>query len=214
MVLLLLLLNRLQLTEESGRTHSAESTIGKSLGSTLGGIDTVGKGELNSLLCELSTVGPLKLTSTKGSSTDDLDGTRTTTVTSSHLVVKLRHSSGELQVTVLAVHVVGSGTRVVTEPDSVVLDSTGVLLDKLDAVKNLTSGLLHLTELTHEVPELGLGSDRVGSEDNHAVSLGVGVLVSASLTADNLVLAHFSCSSHDYLYLRMMNKDVSSDACK
>ena len=167
----------------------------------------MGKGEPDLGLCELSTVGPLKLTSTNGSGTDDLDGTRTTTVTSSHLVVKLRHGSGELQVTVLAVHVVGSGTRVVTEPDSVVLDSTGVLLDKLDAVKNLTSGLLHLTELTHEVPELGLGSDRVGGEDNHTVSLGVGVLVSSSLTADNLVLAHLSSSSHGYLYLWMMNKD-------
>lgn len=162
----------------------------------------MGKGEPDLLLCKLSTVGPLELTSTEGSGTDDLDGTRTTTVTSSHLVVKLRHSSRELQVTVLAVHVVGSRARVVTEPDSVVLDGTGVLLNNLDAVKNLSSGLLHLTELTHEVPELGLGSNRVGSEDNHAVSFGVGVLVSSSLTADNLVLAHFSSSSHDYyLYL-------------
>ena len=150
----------------------------------------MGKGEPDILLCELSTVGPLEFTSTDGSGTDDLDGTRTTTVTSSHLVIKLSNSSRELQVTVLAVHVVGSRTRVVTEPDSVVLDGTGVLLDKLDAVKDLTSGLLHLTELTHEVPELGLGSDRVGGEDNHTVCLGVWVLLGGSLTADHLVLTH------------------------
>lgn len=180
------------------RTHSGESAVGKSLGSTLSGIDTVRKRELNLLLCELSTIGPLELTSTEGSGTDDLDRTRTTTVTSSHLIVKLRNSTGELQVTVLAVHVVGSGTRVITEPDSVVLDSTGVLLNELDAVKNLTGGLLHLTELTHEVPELGLGGNRVGGKDDHAVSLGVGVLLRGSLTADHLVLAHFSSSSHDY----------------
>ncbi len=148
------------------------------------------KGEPNVPLCELSTVGPLKFTSTKGSSADDLDGTRTAAVTSGHLVVKLRYSTSELQVTVLAVHVVGTRTRIVTEPDSVVLDSTGVLLDKLDAVKNLTGGLLHLTELTQEVPELGLGSDRVRGEDNHTVCLGVWVLLCGSLTADHLVLTH------------------------
>ena len=150
------------------------------------------------LLGKLSSIGPPKFTGTDRSSADDLDRPRTTTVTSSHLVIKLRHGSSELQVTVLAVHVVGSGARVVTEPDSVVLDGAGVLLDKLDAVKNLTSGLLHLTELTHEVPELGLGSHRVGGEDNHTVGLGVGVLLSGSLTADHLVLAHDSSSSHDF----------------
>ncbi len=167
----------------------------------------MGKWEPDVLLCELGSVGPLEVTSTDGSSTDDLDGTRTTTVTSSHLVVKLRNSSRELQVTVLAVHVVCSGTRVVAKPDSVVLDGAGVLLDKLDAVKDLSGGLLHLTELTHEVPELGFGSNRVGSEDDHTVSFRVRVFVSASLTADNLVLAHFSSSSHDdLLYLWMMKK--------
>ena len=186
------------LTKVSGRTDSAESTVGEGLLSTLGRGHAVGKGEPDTTLGKLSTVGPVELTGSKSGSTDDLDGTRTTTVTSSHLIVQLGDSTDELHITVLAVHVVGSRSGVVTEPDSVVFDAAAVLLDDLDAVKDLTGGLLHLTELTHEVPELGLGGDVVRGEDNHAVCLGVGVFGGACLTADNLILAHLSSSSHDF----------------
>ena len=54
---------------------------------------------------------------------------------------------------VLPVHVVGSRSGVVSQPDPEVLDLEGVLLlDLLDG-DDLSGGLLELTQLTQEVPE-------------------------------------------------------------
>ena len=89
-----------------------------------------------------------------------------------------------------------SGTRVITEPDPVVLDGAGILLGELDAIEDLAGGLLHFTELTHKVPEFGLGDGGVGGEDDHAVGFGVGVFVGAGLAAHDLILAHFSGDRH------------------
>ena len=52
---------------------------------------------------------------------DDLNRTIASTVSSSHLLIALLHSSQKSRVTVLLVHVVSTGTRVVTQPDSIVL---------------------------------------------------------------------------------------------
>lgn len=57
-----------------------------------------------------------------------MDGPETGTVTSSHVRVQGLDSIGSGQLTVLLVHVVGTGSRVVSQPDTEVLDSLGVLL--------------------------------------------------------------------------------------
>ena len=54
-------------------------------------------------------------------SLDDLDGTITSTVSTSHFLVALLNSSEESVVTIFLVHVVSTGTRVVSQPDTVVL---------------------------------------------------------------------------------------------
>ncbi len=89
-------------------------------------------------------------------------------------------------VSVLSVHIVGARARVVLDPDAVVLHVASVLLSDLVDVEDLTSGLLHLSHLVHEIPEARLGDDRVGSEDLHAVGRGVGVGLGGSLAADDL----------------------------
>ena len=89
-----------------------------------------------------------------------------------------------------------AGTRVVTEPNPVVLDGTGVLLGEFDAIEDFSGGFLHFAELTHEVPEFGFGDGGVGGEDDHAVGFGVGVFVGAGFAAYHLVLAHFSRDCH------------------
>jgi hypothetical protein len=160
----------------------------------------VGKRELDILLSILHAVLTLEVLSSNDASPNDLNGTRPRTMPARHLIVDLGDSPGECEVTVFAVHVMGSGTGVVTEPDAVVLDDAGVLLYDLDAVEDLSGGLLHLTELVHEVPELGLGDGGVGCEDDHAVCLGVWVLVRGGLASDHLVLVHLSCNSH-FVYL-------------
>lgn len=53
---------------------------------------------------------------------DYLDGVSSGAMTSSHVAVALRHSSAHGQVSVLSVHVVSTGTRVVSQPDAKVLD--------------------------------------------------------------------------------------------
>jgi hypothetical protein len=52
-------------------------------------------------------------------------------VTSSHLIVQLRDSSSELNVSELAVLRREFRTRRVTQPDAVILDDASVLLNKL-----------------------------------------------------------------------------------
>ena len=57
-------------------------------------------------------------------------------------------------------------------------------------IKDLSGGLLHLSDLMHEVPKTGLGVDLIGSKDLHAVSRRVGVSVGGSLAANDLVETH------------------------
>lgn len=181
----------------------------------------MGQGELNLSLSKLHSVRPLEVFGGHGGGTDDLNGARAGAVTAGHLVVELGDGAGELEVAVLAVHVVGAGAGVVAEPDAVVLDGAGVLLGELYAVEDLAGGLLHFAELAHEVPEFGLGHRGVGGEDDHAVGFGVGVLVGAGLAAHYLVLAHFSGDSHCCVFvwifcglvcsIALMNEGVAAE---
>ncbi len=90
-------------------------------------------------------------------------------------------------VSVLTVHIVSAGARVILDPDAVVLDVASRLLGDLVNVQDLTGGLLHLSHLVHEIPEAGLGDNSVGSKELHSVSLGVGVSLSGSLATNDLV---------------------------
>lgn len=57
-------------------------------------------------------------------------------------------------------------------------------------VKNLAGGLLHLSDLMHEIPETRLGVDLVGSKDLHAVCRRIRIGIGGSLAADDLVETH------------------------
>ncbi len=54
-------------------------------------------------------------------------------------------------------------------------------------IKDLTSGLLHLSHLVHEVPEAGLGHDFIWCEDLHAIGRRILVVLGWCLAADNLI---------------------------
>lgn len=99
-------------------------------------------------------------------------------------------SAGELAI--LLVHVVSARARIVTNPDTKVLDLHGLLLEHLVAADDLTSGLLDLLHLLQEVEETGLGNDLVGRKDAHLVELLLtsGLVGSGELTTDDLVLVH------------------------
>ena len=134
-------------------------------------------------------------------SLDDLDGTITSTVSTSHFLVALLNSTEEGVITILLVHVVSTGTRVVSQPDTVVLDF-GVSLVNLQKSaitqqnsylvdsKNFTSTLLHLLESVHEVPVTGLSSDSVGSEKTHSVNFGFRVSFGRKSTTNNVIIVN------------------------
>ena len=92
-------------------------------------------------------------------------------------------------------------TRVVSQPDTVVLDF-GVSLVNLQKLameprnaylvdsKNFTSTLLHLLESVHEVPITGLSSDSVGSEKTHSVNFGFRVSFGRKSTTNNVIIVN------------------------
>ena len=192
------------LTEVSGGADGGERAVRERLLPPLRRVDPVWQREPDLPLGELHAVGPLELARAEGGRADDLDGAGAAAVAPGHLVVELGHGPDELQVAVLAVHVVRARPGIVAEPDAVVLHDAAVLLDDFDAVEDLAGRLLHLAELAHEVPELGLGGDGVGGEDDHAVGLGVGILLGRGLAADDLILAHQSGCGHDLLTNRVV----------
>lgn len=62
-----------------------------------------------------------------------VDGTEASTVAGSHVLVESLNGLSAGHLTELLVHVVGTGARVVAEPDTEVLDLEGALLGNLDA---------------------------------------------------------------------------------
>lgn len=105
----------------------------------------------------------------------------------SHVTVALGDCVADGQITVLAVHVVGARTRIVTQPDAEVLDADGsALVDLLDR-DDLTGGLLELLQLAQEIPETRLRDNVVRSEDSHLVEGSGGLLLSGQLAPDDFI---------------------------
>jgi len=149
----------------------------------------VWKGELEVLGEELFDVGA---TDVRGllnlDNLENVDGPEPGTMTSSHILVQGSNRVGAGHLTVLFVHVVGAGARVVADPDTEVLDLGGPLLVDLVKRHDLSSTLLDLPELFQEVPETGLRYNGVGSEEAHPVELRSGLGLRGEFPADDLIL--------------------------
>lgn len=68
-----------------------------------------------------------------------VDGAETGTVTSSHVLVERIDGIGSRHLSELLVHVVSSGARVVTDPDTEVLDFEWSLLGDLNQARKFLS---------------------------------------------------------------------------
>lgn len=161
--------------------------------------DSVWKWELDLRVVEHLDSGSLGLRSVDWLDLEDVDTVSLGTMTGSHVTVALGDGSSDGVVTVLSVHVVVSGTGIVLEPDSVVLDGSGVLLELLLDREDLSVGLLHTTKHGDEVPETGLGDDMVGGEDLHLPDWSHWLLLRWDLASDNGVFVEnrLQTSSHD-----------------
>jgi len=124
---------------------------------------------------------------------EDVDRPEAGTVAGSHVLVESDDGLASGHLTVLLVHVVGAGARVVSDPDTEVLDLERVLLVDLVQADDLTVGLLDLAELGQEVPETALGNDIVGSKDAHAVELRARVRIGRQVASDDLVFLQATC---------------------
>ena len=100
----------------------------------------------------------------------------------------------------------GTRSRVVTKPDTVVLDDSVVLFDDLNAVQDFTGGLLHLSKLVHVIPELRLGNNSVRGEDDRSVCFWVRSIIGRGLSAHNLELFHDTGNSHLVIYCNEKEK--------
>lgn len=162
----------------------------------------------------------------------DVNGAETGTVTRGHILVQRLDRVGSGHLTELLVHVVGTGARVVTEPDSEVLDLLWALLVDLYKKEvsligasiiysvssityhieadDLTVGLLHLLELHQEVPKAGLGHNSVGRKDAHAVQLRRRVRLGGQMTPDDLVLVETPCKNTGQSQVQELQKCIDS----
>lgn len=154
--------------EERARSSSLVSSAERLVGRL---VDTVRQLEGDFRVNELEDVGTLAVVALDDGGLDDLDAGATSPVTGSHLGVHLLNSGGEGGVTVFLVHIVGTRSGVVSDPETEVLDVVGVLFVDLVNVDDLTVSLLNLLKLGHVVPETRTSNHAVGSEDSHSENL-------------------------------------------
>lgn len=119
------------------------------------------------------------------------------TVTSSHIAIALSYSSANRQVTVFAVHVMRTWTRIITQPNAEVLDFRRCCFVDLLQWNNLTGGLLELLQLTQKVPETWFGHNVVRSEYSHFVERRVRLLFGHQFAADHLVFSQLKMESRN-----------------
>mmetsp|Transcript_1253 Transcript_1253/g.1832 ORF Transcript_1253/g.1832 Transcript_1253/m.1832 type:complete len:202 (-) Transcript_1253:176-781(-) len=184
------------LSKVSAWADSAECRARECLSVALSTCNLVGQRELDSLLGELHSIWSLQILSFQNCSANDLDGTWSSAVSTSHLVIQLRDRSSQGQITILTVHIVGTATRIISDPNTVVLYNPRILFHQLNTIQNLTGCFLHLAELVQVVPELGLCNNWVWSEDDHPVGFRIWVVFSGSMAAYHLVPTHNSRYCH------------------
>lgn len=122
------------LSKEGSWADSRVGGAAQGLLSTLSACDTVGKRELDLGLGELHSIHTLQILGSYSGCSDDLDGSRTSAVTTSHFVVKLRDGTRQGNISVFSVHIVCTRSRGITKPDTIVLDNSVVLFHNLYTV--------------------------------------------------------------------------------
>ena len=109
------------------------------------------------------------------------------TMAGSHILVQGLHRLRPAHLSVLLVHVVCAGSRVIPNPDAEVLNlERSLLVDDVQA-DDFAVGFLHFPQFHQEVPETGLGDNGVGCKDAHAVEFGRWFRLGGQVTAYHLV---------------------------
>lgn len=172
----------------------------------LGLLDSVGERELEVGNQKLSNVLSLDIISLlQFNNLKDVNGSESRSVSGGHVLVKGLDSTSSSNVSELLVHVVGTGSRVVSDPDTEVLDLGRSLFMNLANRNDFTSSLLNSSELGQKVPESRLGNNSVRSKDSHSVELGLRIDLARELSSDDLIFlqvtAHCMCVSFTLFFI-------------
>jgi len=103
---------------------------------------------------------------------EDVDRPEPGSMPGGHILIECLDGFGAGKFTIFLVHVVGATARIITDPDTKVLDFQGPFLVDLIQRHDFTIGLLDFPEFLEEVPETGLGDYRVWGKQTHTIELG------------------------------------------
>lgn len=159
--------------------------------------DSVRQWELQALghelldVLSLNIVGLLQLNNLQ-----DVNVSKSSSVSSSQILVHGLNGTNSGNISVLLVHVVDTRSRLVSDPNTEGLDlGWGSLRDEVDG-NNLTGSLLGLVQLLQEVPVTRLGNNSVRSENSHSEQLWLWHGLGRETTTNDLILVqsrHLEC---------------------
>jgi len=159
---------------------------------------------------ELGGVRSFALRSRDRFDINDLDASWSSSVSSSHIHVELVNCSNTGGISELFVDVVGSGSTIVSNESTEVLQHVWFLLTDLVNGKDFSGTGLHLVVLRQEVPESRLGDNGVDSKDSHSVQGWLGVVLCRLMTTNNLIFSNTHCSGRKkkrkFWYVKKMVK--------
>lgn len=117
-----------------------------------------------------------------------MNGSESSSVSGSQVRVHGLNGTDSGDVSVLLVHVMGTGSGVVSDPDTKVLNLGWLGLANDVQRDDLTGSLLDLVQLLQEVPVSRLSDNVVGSKDSHSEQLWLWDRLGWESSSDNLVL--------------------------
>ena len=108
-----------------------------------------------------------------------------------HFHVELTDCSVERNISVLFVHVMNSGSRLISEHNSECFNVVGSLLKNLIDREDLSLSTLGLELLPQMVPEFRFGDNLIASEEANGIDFGIRVLLSGEFPSHHQVLPDF-----------------------
>lgn len=121
---------------------------------------------------ELESVSSTNFIIRDDGSLQNVDRRESSLVSAGQFSVHLVHSTNQRNISVFFVHVVNATSAVVSDPNTVVFDLSGVFFNDFSDVQNFTVGLLHFVHSGNKVPESRLGNNCIGSENFHSKNGG------------------------------------------
>lgn len=125
--------------------------------------------------------------------TQDVNTSKSRSMSSCHILIQGLNGLSSAQCSVFLVHVVSSRSRIISDPDTKVLDLCGSFLVDLINRNDFTVCLLDSSQSSQEVPESRLGHYSIRGEDSHSVKFWFWFDLRRQPSADNLI---FIKSSH------------------